>query len=912
MDLLTHKKYAFASSALAEDDLAVVSFTGDEGISRLFVFDLQLCSKKLDIDLQAVLGRPASFTLHRPGGGKVTWHGMVCGFELQSEFDGLAFYRATLVPRLWWLSLTRHNQVFLDKSVPAILREVLLDGGLTTDDFEFRLQADYPPREFVCQYQESHLDFLSRWLEHEGICYFFEHGGGADKVVFADALAAHKDLPEGGKVAYRPASGLNAGHEEEVAKAFSGRFQAVPAKVLLKDYDYRRPSLELEGRADVDDRGRGLVFLYGEHFRTPGDGSRLANLRKEELLCRRTRFAGSGSVPVLAPGFLFQLEHHFRSDYNRKYLAVEVRHEGSQSGAFPASALKALGGAEAEVFYRNEFAAIPSDLQYRPARETPIPRVAGFVSARIDAAGTGALAELDPFGRYKVQLPFDLSGRKDAKASAWLRMAQPYAGGGHGMHFPLHKGTEVLLTFMDGDPDRPVIASAVPNAACPSPVLGANQSTNRIVSAAGNEIHLEDQAGSERILMHVPAKASYVRVGAPNDPDTGQGGDKQRDEHETAQDGIRSVAKNQLWLEEDDGSKTGLTGGILEVRGNVGQGVAGNLPSDADLQRVAAQAHATCVPPEDKPANPANPGNTATGVWFTFSDVPAFAYRDGALFDVQRGPAYRVRLAGVKDASDHDRAEVGLSGTLVYGKDANTASTAPTPAWTKVDHDGCGLQAGDTLVEKRYGNAYTYVEGETMEVRKGGMHTVLHDLTLHEQTFSNNVIASDHTIESGGKDTKKTYDSGGVLLSTIETDGNDVTSTFTSDVRNFTASASGTATFSATAGGSSTLACNASTSFSLTVQAALSMNIVLSPSGLLDIQTYLTKLSIESGLSLWELKHFMWHLESKKGTELKFADVAVRKTELSAAKDSIKMDGRGVWVHMCDIATHLGKLVVHA
>jgi len=159
-------------------------------------------------------------------------------------------------------------------------------------------------------------------------------------------------------------------------------------------------------------------------------------------------------------------------------------------------------------------------VQFRPERKTERPRIAGAITARIDAAGSGQYAELDEHGRYKVVLPFDLSGRKDGKASAWVRMAQPYAGSDHGMHFPLHKGTEVLLTFIDGDPDRPIIASAVPNPETPSPVKDSNQTMAAITTGGGNKIHIEDRAGSERILLHSPQQKSFVRIGAPNDPDS--------------------------------------------------------------------------------------------------------------------------------------------------------------------------------------------------------------------------------------------------------------------------------------------------------------------------------------------------------------------------------------------------------
>ncbi|MEW6670036.1 MAG: type VI secretion system tip protein VgrG, partial [Thermodesulfobacteriota bacterium] len=264
-------------------------------------------------------------------------------------------------------------------------------------------------------------------------------------------------------------------------------------------------------------QGRGEAYYYGDHIRTPEEGERLAKIRAESLLCRREVFQGEGAVPYIAPGFTFDLKEHYRSTFNQGYLVTEVSHEGNQEG-YLVSGLSLDDQTEKEVFYGNTFTAIPANVQYRPERLTPRPRICGAITAKIDAAGSGQYAELDEHGRYKVVVPFDTSGRKDGKASTWIRMATPYAGSDHGMHFPLHKGTEVLLTFEEGDPDRPVIASAVPNPENPSPVNSANQTKSVITTASGNKIHMEDQAGSERILMHSPNQESFIRIGAHNDP----------------------------------------------------------------------------------------------------------------------------------------------------------------------------------------------------------------------------------------------------------------------------------------------------------------------------------------------------------------------------------------------------------
>jgi len=473
MNYLTSKKFSFSSDSLPPDTFGVVKFAGSEGISQCYTFEITLVSDKLDLDLQGVIENPAKLTFHRDEGDDVSYHGILLSFEQLHEVNKLAFYRAHLVPRLTWLTFTEHNQVFLDKSVPEVIEACLKDGGLTGADFEMRLQGSYDPIEYVCQYSESHLNFVSRWAEREGIYYFFEQSDAGEKVVFTDTQISHTPLPQGDTIIYSPPSGLEASHEREIVSSFHCRMNLTPASVLLKDYNYRKPSLDVSGSADVDAKGRGQIYSYGDHIKTPEDGNRIAKIMAEGLLCRKEVFHGDGSVPYMMPGYTFTLKDHYRGSFNQSYLVTEVSHEGNQTGYLISGIT--TGVEDRGIFYRNSFSSIVSTVQFRPEHNAQKPRISGTLTAKIDAAGSGQYAELDAQGRYKVILPFDTSGNKNGKASAYLRMAQPYAGSNHGMHFPLHKDTEVLLTFIDGDPDRPIIQGAVPNPETPSPTNSSNQ-----------------------------------------------------------------------------------------------------------------------------------------------------------------------------------------------------------------------------------------------------------------------------------------------------------------------------------------------------------------------------------------------------------------------------------------------------
>lgn len=559
--------YSFASLALDPDAFTVVRFTGQEGLSQLFLFQITLISSEDSLDLEDVLSAPATLTMHSQS-GDIPIHGILESLHQMQKVDQYTFYQAVLRPKLWWLTQTCHNQIFLNKTLPQFLQAVLQDGGLSPGlDFQLKLSKDYTEWEYVCQYQQSHFDFFSFWLERNGIYYYFDHTSGTDKVIITDTLMAHEPMPQGRTFSYYQPSSLEAPHREEVINGFVCTQRPLPAQVLLKDYNSQRPDLDMEASATVSPKGRGQMYLYGEHFRSLQEGRDLANIRAEEQICRQKLFSGESTVPIIRPGYTFTLDRHYREDMNTDYLNIEARHEGNQEAYLYSGLGLPVDTPSGSVAYRNSFTAIPASVQFRPERVTEKPRIHGSMHAKIDAAGSGKYAELDEQGRYKVVLPLDRSGRKDGKASCWLRMATPYAGSNHGMHCPLHKGTEVLLTFIDGNPDRPIIQSAVPNPQTPSVVRDTNQTQIRLHSSGGNVLHMEDEEDKKRILMHSPTAGSFIRVGYRNDPDDNgdDNGDDHGDEEHTKDvddpqgdcmhdntEGIRANTEKTLTLESGD------------------------------------------------------------------------------------------------------------------------------------------------------------------------------------------------------------------------------------------------------------------------------------------------------------------------------------------------------------------------
>jgi type VI secretion system secreted protein VgrG len=496
----------------------VIAFRGTEAISSPYQYEIFVTSSGgagEQIDLGDAIGAKATLTIDRATGRIPPFHfsGVLAAVELLHEMDGFSLFRAVLVPRLWLLSLSKHSRVFTRMALPDIVESVLTENGFNSDDFELRL-GTYDEEEHVCQYGESDLDFLSRWMEREGICYFFEHGEWGEKIIFCDDMT-HEADPLGEPVPYHPQLG-----EDRSAGAsfrtFTCKHNALPARVLFRDYDYSRPNLRIAGAAEVADAGAGDVSLHGARFFSPAAGERLANIRAEELRAREVVFQASGNRAHLRAGYTFELEGHSRSALNAKYLTIEARHSGNQR-AGGQDAFRDFFQMEHDDVYRVDVTAIPAQTQFRPAICVPWPRIYGLENGTVDGPADSEYAQIDDQGRYKVRFKFDESGLKDGNASTFVRMMQPHGGSIEGFHFPLRRGTEVVVSFLGGDPDRPVITGVVPNALTPSAVTSSNHTKNVIQTGGRNRFELEDKAGQQHVALSTPYSKTQIRMGAPDE-----------------------------------------------------------------------------------------------------------------------------------------------------------------------------------------------------------------------------------------------------------------------------------------------------------------------------------------------------------------------------------------------------------
>lgn len=511
------RAFYFHTAAHGDDPFEVVSFDGSEAISRLFRFDIELVSKKIDVDFDKILESPATLTIKQginPADRTFQFlkiHGVVSSFELVSQGEWNHF-RAVLVPAFWRMSLNVQSQIYMEKSVPEIIEEELKKAGFTSQDYEIKCKGK--PQEYIVQYIESDLNFIQRLCEHHGISYYFKHEESAAKVVFTDkqgdfpAITGKANLPFQPLGAEGHASDLDWTYSDSVL-SLSCRQHVIPKEVILQDYNWRTPTAKMKVNVPIDGKATfGTFYEFGNHYKDEGEGKDLATVRGQELKCRKKTYSGRSYAKAFRAGSKFKLEGHGRADFNQEYLLTELQHHAVQAIEYNREQIT-------NSSYANDFVAIPGSETFRPERITPKPRVSGVFSATIDAGGSGQYAEIDDKGRYKVKIPFDLSDKGGGTASRYIRMAQPYSGGGMGMHFPLHKGTEVILIHTNGDPDRPIIVGSVPNPQTASPVTGGNQSQCKIHTGGGNTIEIEDTDGAQRITMVSPGAGTTIRMGMP-------------------------------------------------------------------------------------------------------------------------------------------------------------------------------------------------------------------------------------------------------------------------------------------------------------------------------------------------------------------------------------------------------------
>jgi type VI secretion system secreted protein VgrG len=475
-------------------ELKVLEFSGKEAISQPYLFDVELVSERPDIDLESLLHRQAFLSFDAQGAGI---HGQIFRIGQGDSGTRLTRYQISLVPRLTYLGQRINQRIFQHKNVPAIITQIFKDHGILGDAFAFQLGGDYPEREYCVQYAESDLAFIQRLCAELGVHYHFQHSLDGHLLVFGDDQTVFPRLPQ--STPYRPGSGM-AG-DEPVINRFNVRLETRPTVVTRRDYDFHQPRLELESRLDSERLPVLEDYAFPGQFNDRQVGRRLAQRALESHRADYRQARGKSDQPALISGHFLPLDEHPQQEWNNLWLLTAIEHHGRQPQVLEESA-----GSDSTDFqgYRNTFLATPWDVFYRP-RAIAKPQVAGYQAAVVSGPKDSEI-HCDEFGRVKVRLMWDRHGQLDEHSSCWLRVASAWAHDGYGSVLIPRVGMEVLVGFVNGDADKPLVMGCLPNAVNPVPLdLPADKTRSifRSRSSPGgggyNELRIEDRKGAEEI-----------------------------------------------------------------------------------------------------------------------------------------------------------------------------------------------------------------------------------------------------------------------------------------------------------------------------------------------------------------------------------------------------------------------------
>ena len=524
-DLTQENSFIQVDTPLGKDVLVLASYTGREELSRPFTYKLEMVSEKETIDPTKLIGKQVTFKVQMPDDKFRFYNGhvwrLVAGRHEGWE-KGRRHYWAEVVPWLKLLSLNADCRIFQDKKVPEIIEQVFKDHKFT--DYKQKLMGIYPKLEFCVQWRESDFDFVSRLMEEYGIFYYFQHADKKHTLMLADHKGAHENCEE------NDVKFLDSFDDQLPSQItrWEHQFEMVPGKFAHTDYNFETPSTNLAAatpsKVPLKDIKNFEVFDYPGGYGTKVDGSTLAKTRIEQLEVPYDTVTGQSNCASFTPGGKFKLiEHPVKAEKNQEYVLTRVEHSAREPSLYEASApaetsKTASEGEIPEPAYANSFCSIPSQLAFRPTRTTRRPTIQGPQSAVV-VGPKGNEVFTDKYGRVKVQFPWDRKGKMDEKSSGWMRVSQDWAGKGWGGMFLPRVGQEVLVEFLDGDPNRPIITGRVYNAEQEVPyklpdaktVSGIkSRSSDKGDKATFNELRFEDLKDKEHIYFH--AQKDFVRV----------------------------------------------------------------------------------------------------------------------------------------------------------------------------------------------------------------------------------------------------------------------------------------------------------------------------------------------------------------------------------------------------------------
>jgi type VI secretion system secreted protein VgrG len=496
---------------LGADVLLLQSFHGWEGMSALFKFDLDLLSEDPSIDFDSIVGKNVTLSVELADGSERFFNGIISDF-LQGGCDAtFTYYKASMVPWTWLLTQTTDCRIFQNMTVPEIVEKIFTDYGF--GDFANHLQGSYPRCDYCVQYRETAFNFISRLMEDCGIFYYFQHERGKHTLVLGDNAAEHQPCPGQSRARYQRSS--RAVEEDDVVSDWVLKQQVKPGKCALTDYNFETPAnnlaVSIESTHPPVAGQQYEVYDYPGGYAQRGQGENRVRTRIEEQEAERLLSEGASNCRAFTSGYRFELADHYREDLNQDYVLAWVSHNAVENGY--------VSGDFADFNYSNSFSCIPHSVPFRPPRLARKPVVAGSQTAVV-VGKEGEEIWVDRYGRVKVQFHWDREGTSNEESSCWIRVSHPWAGRNWGAISIPRIGQEVIVDFLEGDPDQPIITGRVYNAQQMPPYsLPGDQTQSGIKSRSSkggsasnfNEIRFEDKKGQEQIFLQAE-KNWVIRV----------------------------------------------------------------------------------------------------------------------------------------------------------------------------------------------------------------------------------------------------------------------------------------------------------------------------------------------------------------------------------------------------------------
>ncbi len=511
MALKQAKRLLNLKTPLGEDVLELTAFTGTEEMSRLFRFELVMIADKNSITADQIVGKNVTFDVKLPDDSPRHFNGVVSRFYAGDEDRrGRRNYRAEVVPWLWFLTLSANCRIFQNMSVKEIIEKVFKD--LSFSDYQTsQIKGNHPKREYCVQYHETDFNFVSRLMEEEGIFYFFKHEDGKHTLVMADQTGAYADCKEKEVDYLRDEGGRDV---KDHLTRWEHRYEFQTGKWAQTDYNFIEQPARSETtpanllmakkstKVNLPNIQKFEIYDYPGEYEKKSDGDDLAKIRMEETESTYDTVDAAGKCRTFTIGGKFKVKkHRSSSEEGKTYVITYLEHSATEPGGYE------TGGVFGEDYFNN-FTCIPDSVTFRPARISPKPTIVGSQTAVV-VGPSGEEIWPDKYGRVKVQFYWDREGKRDDKTTCFIRCAQSSAGKGWGSMFIPRIGQEVVVSYLEGDPDRPLITGVVYNAEQMPPYTLPDEKTKSYIktntSKGGegyNELRFEDKKGSEQIFVH--------------------------------------------------------------------------------------------------------------------------------------------------------------------------------------------------------------------------------------------------------------------------------------------------------------------------------------------------------------------------------------------------------------------------